>query len=470
MSERSPFKPDRLPPDQVGPYAKLISDALGRVGSQRRAAALITDAAYALDGKQTTVHAAAVSRWLRGTIAQPNMRRWISQALDIPLNELNAAAKEQEATRLAYAQLSNNRPDQLTAQWSTLVAPDQPVRYGLSEDPTAMMRRQFLQQLLSVAGMTAIGPPSPLLTSMSTTNADNTELFLQQCESNIRTCWRLMHGPDMVVVPSVLTSWLPMLDAMLSAQPAHRRQLAALASEGYMLGGLVTVLQGQYDRSEWFCQQAVELAASAGHPDLTVAALKHLATKYLDARYPLLTLRTYERAVPLLKDASPLLRGRTYLGLALAHARLGNRTDAERHLAMAHHAFPDDPEQDPAFAYTDARRASLNHYEGLMHLLFDRPAEAWETFGKALNDPSATEIPERTVIELINCQAEAAIALGDVELAASHVEASVRGAWRLRSHKRLQDGALLYDQLRARWPSDVRVKRLEEIVRTDAPR
>ena len=77
MSERSPFKPDRLPPEQVGPYAKLISDALGRVGSQRRAAALITDAAYALDGKQTTVYAAAVSRWLRGTIAQPNMRRWI---------------------------------------------------------------------------------------------------------------------------------------------------------------------------------------------------------------------------------------------------------------------------------------------------------------------------------------------------------------------------------------------------------
>lgn len=470
MSEKSPFTPDRLPPEQVGPYAKLISDALGRVGSQRRAAALITDAAYALDGKLTTVHAAAVSRWLKGTIAQPNMRRWISKALDIPLDELNAAAKEQEATRNAYAQLSSDHRDPTTPQWPTLVAPDQPVRYGLNEDPTAMMRRQFLQQVLSVAGMTAIGPTSPFLTGMSTTNTDDTELLLQQCESNIRACWRLMQGPDMVVVPSVLTSWLPMLDSMFSTQPTHRRQLAALASEGYMLGGLVTVLQGQYDRSEWFCQQAVEHAANAGHPDLTVAALKHLATKYLDAEYPLLTLRTYERAVPLLKDASPLLRGRTYLGLALAHAKLGNRTDAERHLAMAHDAFPDDPEHDPAFAYTDARRASLNHYEGLMHLLFDRPAEAWETFEQALKDRSAAAIPERTVIELVNCQAEAAIALRDVELAASHVEASVRGAWRLRSHKRLRDSALLYDQLRARWPADARVKRLEELVRSDRPR
>jgi hypothetical protein len=74
------------------------------------------------------------------------------------------------------------------------------------------------------------------------------------------------------------------------------------------------------------------------------------------------------------------------------------------------------------------------------------------------------------VIELINCQAEAAIALGDIERAATHVEASVRGAKRLRSPKRLRDSEILYEQLGVRWPTDPRVKRLDELIRTEVPR
>jgi hypothetical protein len=96
MSDESRSDHDRPAPEQIGPYAKLVAAALAALGvSERKAAALITDSAWDLDQKRTTVHASAVSRWLSGTIAQPNMRRWTSHALRIPLDKLNAAADEQ---------------------------------------------------------------------------------------------------------------------------------------------------------------------------------------------------------------------------------------------------------------------------------------------------------------------------------------------------------------------------------------
>jgi tetratricopeptide (TPR) repeat protein len=424
-----------------------------------------------------------IRAWLLGSLPRRKNWKWIARAWNLTIEDIAAAIDEHLTWRSRQLHAPDAPPVQLVAPTpqsaeapsqlitppailtppSTVLRPNEALPYPLTEDTYPMMRRQFLQQLLSISATALVpnvpayvrtnGPPVPV----------DPDVFLQECESNIRACWRLMQGRDMVVVPSVLTSWLPLLDSLLRDSSAHRRELAALAAEGYMLGGLVTVLQGHLDRAEWFCQQAVDYADIAGHPDLTVAALKHLATKYLDARFPVLTLRTYERAIQHLDSASPLSRGRTYLGLALANAQVGNNSDAERHLALAHDNFPDHPEHDPAFPYTDARRASLHHYGGLIHLLAGRPRQAWDTWAEVVRDPAATHVPERTLIELINCQAEAAIALGDVELAASHVETSVQGARNLQSAKRYRDSLNLYSQLHARWPTDPRVKRLEPL-------
>jgi Tfp pilus assembly protein PilF len=455
----------------VGPWGEYVDGLrISRGWKYRQMYDPINTAAEKDGEKNFNASRATIRRWIGGVAPTSHKTlEWIATGWNVPVEIITKRTEDQRTWR--YEQRVEAAAEPKVAELpampailppsSAIINPGDPLPYRLTEDTYEMMRRQFLQQLLSVATSVAVGPA--FMHAPASATPTDIGLFVQECESNIRACWRLMQGRDMVVVPSVLTSWLPLLDSMLRASSPYRRELAALATEGYMLGGLVTVLQGHLDRAEWFCKQAVDYATVAGHPDLTVAALKHLATKYLDAQYPLLTLQTYERAVQHLDSVSPLLRGRTHLGLALAHAQVGNKADAERHLSLAHDTFPDRPEHDTAFVYADARRASLNHYGGLIHLISGRPNEAWQTFAAALRDPTAAEVPERTIVEIINCQAEAAIALGDVELAASHLETAIHGARVLRSSKRYRDSSNLYTQLRTRWPGDPRARRLEAL-------
>ena len=307
---------------------------------------------------------------------------------------------------------------------------------------------------------TALGP---IALSPSSYHRIDLDELIHDCDASIQSCWRLMHGSDIVVVPTVLTRWLPTLDTLVAQQSSHRARLAASATQGHILGGLVAVLQNQHDRSEWFCGQAVEYAKLADDPNMIAGALKHLATKYRDAGYPLLTLHTYERAVSLAARMSPLLKSRTHLGLALAHAECGNLVDAERQLESAQTTFPEHPHDDPAFMYADCRSSSLNHYGGLIHLIAGRPRQAWETFSAALADGANADIPERTVLELVNCQAEAALASGELELACAHLEAAAIGAKRMRSAKRFEESLSIYGRVRHEWPNDARVHRIASL-------
>jgi hypothetical protein len=474
--------------DPVGPWGRFVDGVLGSHKPRwtyDEAANLVTQQARTAGERYIRFDRYNIRNWLLGSTPRRHSWYWIADGWSVSIDDVIAAidehkswaAQQKIATRErgpqrgghhladADAEAPASPPAVMSVIASHAHGQSQPLTS--IEDPYLMLRRQFLAQLLSVSASALA--PSFVTIGSQTPRIDDVEHVIQQCDTNIRACWRLMQGPDMVVVPSVLAAWLPVLDSLLRTSSARRRDLAALAAEGYMLGGLVTVLQGHYDRSEMLCRQAVQYAEMAGSPNLTVAALKHLATKYHDASYPLLTLTTYKRALPHIQDASPLLRSRTHLGLALAHAQVGNRTDAERHLGLAHEQFPDQPERDPAYVYADARRASLNHYSGLMHMIHDRPDRAWQTLAEAVAQPAASDVPERTVIEIINAQAGAAIGQGDVGLAVEHVEISIHRARRLGSLRRIQDSAALFQQLMDRWPDDARVRRLRELfASTDA--
>jgi len=479
MSAESPLPPARAYLERTDPFTRFMIDARAKLDlSHRELAAEVTEAAYELDHVVSSTHASAAWRWEHGVVAHDDVRRWIvyvlrKHAIDISEADLESLAKAQKRTRRLRRR--SHTDDQTADQVAVSVEPfgiDIPV-YGTlpslptqgSEDEFTMMRRQFLQWLLSFAGSSVV-PPS-YVPRASGQPAVDIELFAHECEAQMHACWRLMQGRDMIVVPTTLMSWLPSLESLVRQPSPHQRQLAGVAAEGYMLSGLVTVLQGHHDRAEWCCRQAVEYATLAHDPNLTVAALKHLAAKYLSAQYPLLTLRTYQQAVPYLDHVSPLLRGRTHLGLALAYARVGNQPDAEQQLDLAHASFPAEPEGDPAFIYADARRASLNHYGGLIHLALNRPLQAWETFAAAAPVEPSNGVPERTVIQIVNCQAEAALALRDLDMATAHLEAARSAGRELGSPKRLRDTAKLYGQLRAGWPSDPRVKRLESLFQPD---
>jgi DNA-binding transcriptional regulator YiaG len=332
-----------------------------------------------------------------------------------------------------------------------------------TEDPFLVIRRQFLKDMLATAATVLLLPdPEQAILPWPSTRLDM-EALLSECRANFTVCWRLLLGSDLIVIPSVLIRWLPLLERLVREDTRYSKALASLASEGYVLAGIVAVLHGHNDRGEWCCKQAVQYAAMTDVPNLYVAALKHLATKYNDARYPLLTLSTYQQAVPFLDRTTPLLRSRINLGLALAYAQCGHQREAMQRWNIAQELFPDDPQSDPAFDYADCRRSSLNHYGGLIYRAFGEPLEAWRTFNAATTGPIVLDVPERTVVEIIICKADAAVAAGDVELACNELESAYAGAFRLRSEQRFNASLEVFNRLQRTHPGDHRVQRLEPL-------
>lgn len=402
------------------------------------------------DGQRSGATRSTISRWESGEITpQPDSVRWIARALNLHVADLSAAANLQR---------------ELTSARRPLSAADGVARSEYTRETAyLMLRRQFLNNVLAVAGLGFVSSPqsSPWSEDHLFSNLDE---FVNLCESNFDACWRLLKGSEVMVVPSVLMTWLPLLDAATSRPSKYHQQIARLACQGYILAGLVTVLQGGNDRAEWCCKQAHQYAVISGDVDLQVAALKHLAAKYQSAGMPLLTLRTYQEALRLCARTTPLLRGRTFLGLALAYAECGRHYEAERNLALAEEHFPDQPQEDASYGYADCNRSSLYHYGGLIRLAFNQAKEAWTTLDAAMHDKQIAVVPERTVIEIVNCQASAAIEQGDLELACEHVEIGHRGGLKLQSATRLAESTALYQRIAKRWPDEPRVGQLAEMI------
>jgi tetratricopeptide (TPR) repeat protein len=321
-------------------------------------------------------------------------------------------------------------------------------------------RRHMLQQILGVVAFAQfpLSSFSPL-----TAQNDSIEEFLSCCEENILACWRLMKGNEITVVPSVLCTWLPSLEPFARQSAPYQKQSASLAVQGYIIAGLVRVLQRDYDGAEWCCKQALEYSEIAQDPNLKVAALKHLATKYNDAGYHLKTLRTYQEALPFAEQISPLLQSRISLGLALAYARCQKEGQAWHYYELAQESFPEYPEYDSSFPYADCGKSSLNHYGGLMHLEFGQPEKAWELFQQVVQLQQQTVIPERTVIEIVNCKVEAAIAQKDLDRACAHLQEGIQGATRLKSEMRFHDSTKLYQKAQAVWPHEPALRNLGEL-------
>jgi len=334
-----------------------------------------------------------------------------------------------------------------------LISPSQPfggVLTTTQEDSMrVLLRRQLLLGLLAV--------PLSLLPCESA--IPDAEAYLAECREHIRACWKLLAGREIGVAQFLLCSWLPSLEQLLAKPSQHQQQAAYLAAQGYMLVGLVAILQRRNDAAEWARRQAVDYAALSGDISLHVAAIKHLATQYDDLQCWSLQRRIYEQALPLIADATPLLRSRIELGLALAEARLGEQQAAFGWWEKAQEDFPTYPEdRDPAYIYADCGRATFNHYGGLMYLEFGQAEQAFDLL-HGLYAPA----PQRTENEIALCKVRATLALGDLDRTRTYMEASIQGAVALQSEMRLYDAQKLYQQACTLWPNEQTLKTLEDL-------
>lgn len=289
------------------------------------------------------------------------------------------------------------------------------------------------------------------------------EELLPLCATSIPACWELYHDGGIAEVERMLPVYrvkLSVLARNLSA-PYHK-QAANFASQIFQLSSQVAKGQESYGQALDYCKDALIYAQLAEDPNLQVATLIRKADIFFFRNQPTYALKAYEEALPLLKDATPLLQGRVYAGLAETYARRGAKQEALRYMGLAHEHYPAHPEQDPAFSYTRHSHHSLYVYaDGLTHLHLGNPKKALESFihiEKNVLKPKSMALQR---IELTYRKAATFVALGDLKQSRLHIEQTALSSKEMGLRLYFNQAFDLYQHLPERWYSEMAVKELE---------
>jgi transcriptional regulator with XRE-family HTH domain/tetratricopeptide (TPR) repeat protein len=419
------------------------------------------------------------SRWEKGTQQpHPTTLDLLCQAFDMSSEDLGYTqsieppqqTKTKDELQLPLSQLDQNPlitlTDEQVAVLSFLIGGDNMGHFDAS-------RRAMIEQLLTAMGIAKISPqilanhePWERLASAATKPTSIDEGTLHHFDELTRVCWHLTNGTELTIIEQVLPTFHTKLVTLAQQHSKHQATAADLAAQGYLLKGLVTLDQLNLPAMEKYSQLAVQFSKLAGNQSLEAAALKQQATMALIAKNPAQALQVYQRALPFVKNISPLLCSRVYQGLASAAARCGQEEkEAERYLGLAYDTFPNDFESDPSFLYADSGLSVLHMYAGLTFLDLDQPENAWNAFVEVDGLQPKIAIGEFTQLEFLNLQTKTAVVMGDQEKSRTYLEASVKLANTLDSRYGRSEAYDNYQQMRLVWRGDQQVKALAELFR-----
>jgi transcriptional regulator with XRE-family HTH domain len=210
-------------------------------------------------------------------------------------------------------------------------------------------RRELFKQALGMSAALTVPTQNVFSSSVFSQNLSLSDAMLIDHFGKLASiCWDLLRVDGLPTVGQLLPTFLPEITELAQQPSTCQKPAAGLAAQGHILAGLVATLQLNHIASEAYCKKAVVFSRLSEDRTLEAAALKHLAVKYFDLKHPIKTLQTYQEVLPFIDEISPLMKSRTYLGLAAAYAQAGQEQEALRYLGMAQETFPVLPEADPA--------------------------------------------------------------------------------------------------------------------------
>lgn len=323
------------------------------------------------------------------------------------------------------------------------------------------------QALVAIAAL-----PVALLSSIQQkpTSAIMIEELLSRCAASITAGWHLLKGSELYTVEQMLSTYLPALVTLTQQSSKYQRIAANLVTQGYRLRGIVALHQNDLRAREMCCQQALYYSEIAEHPSLLVSALISLASTFYYSQDPTRAALIYQKALIYKKEIPPLQLARLYAELAVVYAQMRREQEALAYLDLAHNLFPERPADDPSFLYAEFTPSSMYLEEGLTFLALtqyypDREygQKAWDVFARVEVPQPKSIVPERIRFEIINHQAETALALKDQELFRAYLEKGIRGATTLNSKQRRREAVETYKQARVVWSNDSRIKELADL-------
>ncbi|MGB8347823.1 MAG: helix-turn-helix transcriptional regulator [Ktedonobacteraceae bacterium] len=254
--------------------------------------------------------------------------------------------------------------------------------------------------------------------------------------------------------------------ALLARQPSPLQQAAArLASQAQQLACELLTDREDFGAAEQAGRQAFLYAQLAGDVNLQVASLIGLANLGFHRKLSTAALQAYKHAVSLLNDrVTPLLKGRTYAGIAEVYAMRGQFQEAMRAMGLAYEHYPLRPEGDPSYNYLRASRYSLYVFGDAQSRLFlSQPKEAEKALiamERETNDPQMEPVSK---LDLLYYQAEVQIQQGELEPGSNILTEGAALAKALGSRLYFNKLAASYHDLQTRWPRESLVVALEEV-------
>ncbi len=254
--------------------------------------------------------------------------------------------------------------------------------------------------------------------------------------------------------------------AILAKSPSPLQSAAArLASQAQQLTCELATDQEDFRVAQQAGQQALELAQLADDVNLQVTALISLANIGFHRKLSAAALHSYKQAVSLLNDrVTPLLKGRTYAGLAEVYAMRQDLQGSMRAMGLAYEHYPLKPEEDPAYPYLRASRYSLYVFGDVQSRLFlGQPKEANKALIAMQQETNDPQIEPITQLDLLYYQADVQIQQGELESSTAILAKAALLAKDLGSRLYFNKLAMSYHQLQTQWPKESAIIALEDV-------
>lgn len=281
----------------------------------------------------------------------------------------------------------------------------------------------------------------------------------------IAACQDLYFGGS----PHQLEAILPLYchqTSLLARQPSPLQQSAAkLASQTQRLACELAIDREDFGTAQRAGQQALSYAELAGDRNLQVASLISLSNLSFHRKLSASALRTYEHAVSLLdENVTPLLKGRTYAGMAEVYAMRGQLEETMRAMGLAYEHYPLKPENDPAYPDLRASRYSLYVFGDAQSRLFlGQPKEADKALIAMQQETNDPQIEPVTRMDMLYYQADVQIQQGELETSSAILTEAATLAKDLGSRLYFNKLVTSYQKLQTQWPREALVVALEEV-------
>lgn len=308
---------------------------------------------------------------------------------------------------------------------------------------------------------TAIIPSGADLAFSKPLNVDKEALHL--FSTLIETCQRLSEGNELSMAEQVLWAFLPKIELFARFPSDYQAKVAAIVSQGYLLAASLIGHRNNLLGRLRLSKQAFHYGELAGDLNLQIVAMRQIAISFDCMDRPDKVLEVSQRALPLLKGASPLLQACIYAGISGAYAELGNKQGALRFMEQAYKHFPEQPENEPVYLHTICRYSTLVFFDGLNHLSLDDPEGAEIILSRIDGLQPKIQLPERVRIELLNYQVKVFLALRKKEQATIYLEEAANASFAIGSERHFQDAFALYRQMQHLWKYESEVQQLADL-------